>query len=63
MDKRDIADQLKQEMRGGGSRRAREETRARRCGNCNATGHNARTCKGATEAFNLSTSDVINIDS
>src|SRR5882757_6029730 len=43
MDKRDIADQLKQEMRGGGRRRAREETRARRCGNCNATGHNART--------------------
>src|SRR5271168_2451461 len=49
MDERDIADQLKQEMQGGGSRRAREETRARRCGNCNATGHNARTCQFVIE--------------
>ena len=49
MDKRDIADQLKQEMRGGGSRRVREETRAQRCGNCNATGHNARTCQFVIE--------------
>ena len=24
---------------------AREETRARRCGNCNGTGHNTRTCQ------------------
>ena len=45
MDERDVADQLKQETRAGGSRRTREETRARRCGNCNATGHNARTCQ------------------
>jgi hypothetical protein len=45
MDKRDVAEQLKQEIRAGSSRRAREETRARRCSNCNATGHNARTCQ------------------
>jgi hypothetical protein len=44
MDERDVADQLKQEIRAGGGRRPREETRARRCGNCNATGHNSRTC-------------------
>ena len=57
MDKRDIADQLKQEMRGGGSRRAREETRARRCGNCNATGHNARTCQFVIETSEEDISD------
>src|SRR5450432_1519251 len=44
MDDKDIADQLKQEVRGGGGTRTRTETRARRCGNCNATGHNSRTC-------------------
>jgi hypothetical protein len=45
MDKRDVTDQLKQEIRASGSRRPREETRARRCGNCNTTGHNTRTCQ------------------
>jgi hypothetical protein len=44
MDDRDVAKQLKQEVRGGEGSRARTETRARRCGNCNATGHNSRTC-------------------
>jgi hypothetical protein len=49
MDERDVADQLQQEMRKGGGRRAREEIRARRCGNCNGTGHNARTCQVVIE--------------
>jgi hypothetical protein len=44
MDNKGIAGQLKQEVRGGGGSRVRTETRARRCGNCNATGHNSRTC-------------------
>jgi hypothetical protein len=44
MDNRDVAEQLKQEVKGGGGTRTRTETRARRCGNCNATGHNSRTC-------------------
>jgi hypothetical protein len=45
MDERDIAGQLKQEMRGRGGGRTKEELRTRRCGNCNATGHNVRTCQ------------------
>jgi hypothetical protein len=44
MDERDVADQIKQETRAGSGRRPRTETHARRCGNCNATGHNSRTC-------------------
>jgi hypothetical protein len=44
IDERDVADQIKQETRAGGGRQPRTETRARRCGNCNATGHNSRTC-------------------
>ena len=44
MDDRDIAEQLKQEIRGGGGSRVRTEPRARRYGNCNTTGHNSRTC-------------------
>ena len=45
MDERDIAEQIKQETRGSRHRKERDETRARRCGNCNAIGHNARTCQ------------------
>ena len=45
MDKRDVTEQLKQETRGSKGRREKEEIRARRCSNCNATGHNARTCQ------------------
>jgi hypothetical protein len=44
IDERDVADQIKQETRARGGRQPRTETRARRCGNCNATGHNSRTC-------------------
>jgi hypothetical protein len=45
MDERDVTDQLKQEIRARGSRRPREEIRARRCGNCYTTGHNTRICQ------------------
>ena len=48
-DERDIEQQVKQEVRASGVRKPREETRARRCGNCNATGHNARTCQIVVE--------------
>ena len=44
IDERDVVDQIKQETRARGGRQLRTETRARRCGNCNATGHNSRTC-------------------
>jgi hypothetical protein len=57
MDERDIADQLKQEIQAGGSRRPREETRARRCGNCNATAHNTRTCQLVIETSEEDTLD------
>jgi hypothetical protein len=45
MDNRDVTEQIKQETRRSRGRKEREETRARRCGNCNGTGHNARTCQ------------------
>jgi hypothetical protein len=57
IDKRDITDQLKQEIQGGGSRQAREETHTRRCGNCNTTGHNARTCQFVIETSKEDISD------
>jgi hypothetical protein len=44
-DERDVAQQVKQEIRASSGRKPREETRARRCGNCNETGHNAHTCQ------------------
>jgi hypothetical protein len=44
-DERDIIQQLKQETRASSGRKLREGTRARRCGNCGETGHNARTCQ------------------
>jgi hypothetical protein len=45
MDNRDVTEQIKQETRRSRGRKEREETRARHCGNCNGTGHNARTCQ------------------
>ena len=44
-DERDLAQQLKQETQASSGRKPGEETRARRCGNCSETGHNARTCQ------------------
>jgi DDE superfamily endonuclease/Tc5 transposase DNA-binding domain len=48
-DERDVEQQVKQEVRASSGRKPREETRARRCGNCNATGHNMRTCQIVVE--------------
>ena len=44
-DDRDVEQQVEQEIKASGGRKPREETRARRCGNCGETGHNARTCE------------------
>ena len=44
-DDRDLAQQVKQETQANSGRKPREETHARRCGNCHMTGHNARTCQ------------------
>ncbi|CAG8982236.1 hypothetical protein HYALB_00004470 [Hymenoscyphus albidus] len=33
-----------QEIKRSSGRKPREESRARRCGNCGETGHNTRTC-------------------
>ena len=43
-DERDVVQQVEQEIRASSGRKPREETRARRCGKCGGTGHNARTC-------------------
>jgi len=58
-----IEKQLMQENRQGrgGVRGAR--TQAPYCSVCKKPGHNARTYKGVTEASDLPTSNVINIDS
>jgi hypothetical protein len=57
MDKKDIGAQIGQETRRGRGRKEREETRARRCGNYNATGHNARTCQIVIESSDKEDSD------
>ncbi len=44
-DEKDVEMQLEQERKASSGRKPREETRARRCGNCGETGHNARTCQ------------------
>jgi hypothetical protein len=44
-DSKDVAAQIQQEERQNGGRARRVASRPRRCGICNGTGHNARTCK------------------
>jgi hypothetical protein len=44
-DEKDVVLQVEREMKASGGRKPREELRARRCGNCGETGHNARTCQ------------------
>ena len=48
-DERDVEQQVKQEVRASSSQKPREETHARHYGNCNATGHNTRTCQIVVE--------------
>jgi hypothetical protein len=43
-DEKDVGEQVQQETKASAGRKPRDETRARRCGNCGATGHNVRTC-------------------
>jgi hypothetical protein len=50
-DERDVRQQVEQETKASASRKPREETRARRCSNCGATGHNARTCDIIEETY------------
>jgi hypothetical protein len=44
-DDKDVVLQVEQETKASSGRKPREETRARRCGKCDKTGHNARTCQ------------------
>lgn len=44
-DKRDVRQQVEQEIKASSGRKPREETCARCCSNCGKTGHNARTCQ------------------
>lgn len=44
IEQKEVVQQLDGEMRASNSHTRRSETAARRCGNCHATGHNARTC-------------------
>ena len=48
-DQKDVAQQVRQELQAGSGRKARAETRVRRCGNCGEIGHNARTCQNDIE--------------
>lgn len=44
IEQKEVVQQVEGEMRANSGRARRTETAARRCGNCHATGHNARTC-------------------
>ena len=48
-DENNVALQIREEERAGSGRKPRTETRARRCGKCGETGHNARTCENDGE--------------
>jgi hypothetical protein len=50
-DENDVAQQIREEERAGSGRKPRTETRARRCGKCSETGHNARTCENDEETL------------
>lgn len=53
----DVDSQVKDEMQARGGRKARVETRGRRCGVCGQTGHNARTCTVDVETSEEEDSD------
>ena len=54
---KDVERQLWQEERAHRGRAKRIETRERRCGRCNNTGHNSRTCKVETVSTSESKSN------
>ena len=62
-DQQAMEKQLMQESRRGKGGTGGGQRRAPCCSVCKKPGHNTRTCKGATEASDLPTSDVIIINS
>jgi hypothetical protein len=56
-DQNDIAQQIEEETRRSSGRKPRTETRARRCGICGETGHNARTCENGKDMSEEEDSD------
>jgi hypothetical protein len=57
IDQRAIDEQLRQEIRTNGGRRARRETTQRQCGNCGKPGHNSRTCQEGRELSDVYSSE------
>lgn len=57
LDQRTVDEQIHQEIRQSGGRRARTESKQRRCGTCGKTGHNARTCRENAEMSNVYSSE------
>ena len=51
INQKDTDGQLEQEAQSIRGRRPCTEVRARRCGNCGATGHNTRTCNANVKTF------------
>lgn len=51
-DQKDVEQQIQQEIHRTRGRRPRNQTKARRCGTCGKTGHNARTCQTKVETPN-----------
>jgi hypothetical protein len=56
-DQKDVEQQVQQEIRQTRGRKPRVETKARRCGTCGKSGHNARTCQITVETSNEEDSD------
>ncbi len=56
-DQKDIEQQVQQDIRQARGRKPRVETKARRCGVCGESGHNARTCQITVETSNEEDSD------
>jgi hypothetical protein len=56
-DQKDVDQQVQQEIRQTRGRKPRVETKARRCGTCGKSGHNARTCQITVEISSEEDSD------
>jgi hypothetical protein len=56
-DQKDVEQQVQQEIHQRRGRKPRIETKARRCGRCGKTGHNARTCQITVETSSEEDSD------
>ncbi len=51
-DQKDVEKQVQEDLRRNSGRKWRVEPKARRCGVCGNTGHNARTCQSTVETSN-----------